>query len=220
MDLPTLTCLVQMQLLKHLSGRQALEGADDLYGKAEGLGGLQVIRTMARGRALRSAQQSNPLKVCDEYRAMWEGRLNAAGKAWDWTDVAATLTQMKRFRSMRRVFLLAGDIEKTLARRQYRLAHLKTVQMMKCIHQFCLDAHWRTAWQYVDIADPYQAARAGASEVELEAALATTRLEDDLLRRSRVGPNGAPADKDEEDPDAEPNSQPAPKRKGFKKKDA
>ena len=118
------------------------------------------------------------------------------------------------FQERLRAFLLLGQIEQTLTKQRWEHAHLETIQAMKCLQQFCLDGHWSTAWKLTTLLEPFAKPRTAAAEVELEAAIAELKIEEDLRRRSKNIVQGG-ADYEKDDGDTPPAV--TPKRKAQAK---
>jgi hypothetical protein len=119
----------------------------------------------------------------------------------------------KRYKSIYRRFLLFGQVERTMTAGRPHHAHMEVTQAMKCLQQFAADGHWGIAWKLVTIPDPFRSRVVGATEPELEAALAEIRVEEDLRRRSKANMQ-APQLSDDEDQETQPPTTHPKKKKG------
>ena len=80
---------------------------------------------------------------------------------------------------------------------------------MKCLQQFGTDGHWGMACKLVTIPDPFRSRVIGATEPELQAALAGIRVGENLRRRAKATMQ-AHLHPNDEDPDS-PNGNNPPR---------
>ena len=171
------------------------KNTDDFKETGE-LDGLRVMKAMSRARAVHRNQEANPVKTCESYLAQWEHTLNAEGKPWNWTDVSRFIG-MGKHRSMMRMFIGIGNVEKLLKEWKPKQARLASAQLLKCIHQFVLDGNRRMEWKLIHLPDPLFRPKSGVSELELEAILGELQIEDSMQKRTKSAVGGAGGEKED-----------------------
>jgi hypothetical protein len=145
------------------------------------------MKAMSRSRAQRDHMARFPRRHVQEYRDSWERELFGGlhGKPWVWDDVVRKIVMAERHRSMHRMFIAFGEIERLCQERSFGQAQLQAVQSMKAIHQFTLDGHWKTAWRMTGLAYPFYKRRVGATYREMECILGELKVEDDIEKRAK-----------------------------------
>ena len=171
-----------LEVLKVLKKSRSTDEPD-----SEGLDGLRVLRSMGRMRSLKDQFRKNPKRVVRDYVKHWEEQLEAEGKPWTWRDVQQKIP-FGKYRSMKRVFLMLGEILKSLLKGNSELAAAQCVQDMKAIHQFATDGTWKAAWPLTYMADPWDPHRHGGTETEIETILAYLKTQDELkVKTGKLG---------------------------------
>ena len=169
----------------------------------------KVIKALAALRYQKERMQKHPRKLVKEYVEHWENELGAEGRPWSWRDVSRTIG-FHKFKSMLRMFVLLGEIERLLPAGEVDRAHAQTVQGLKAVHQFNSDGSWRAAWPLTHLPDPLLRPRNRGTEPELEAVLGYLKTQEDINRRVKGTGNVEDLVPDDDEP---------PKGKGKTKKE-
>jgi len=154
-----------------------------------GIDGLRAMKAMTRFRTVKNTIRRQPKANVSRYRQEWEDELDAAGKPWSWRDVGKVIG-FGKFRSMLRVFVMLGEIERLMQLKEYQQAHSQVVQSMKSVHQFSIDGHWGTAWKLTFLPDPIDRKKTAATDAEIEAVLGSLKAEEELMKRTKASVNG------------------------------
>ena len=178
--------MFMMMFMKMMEKESGTQGENWAEGGKDAMDGLRSMRAMSRARAIHKRMMANPAGVIDEYHDSWEQLLDGSDKCWTWRDAAKTVA-WRHYRSQHRVFLILGAIDRLQGQGKHEAAHLLTIQAMKSVHQMVLDGHWTTSWKFVEswVSDPYRAKTNAASELELEAALGSVKVEEEVVKRAR-----------------------------------
>ena len=70
-------------------------------------------------------------------------------------------------------------------RREKEAVEAQIVQCFKALHEFAVQADWRTAWPLTHLPDPVDASPPVGTEVEMEVILVALNTREDLKKRSR-----------------------------------
>ena len=60
----------------------------------------------------------------------------------------------------------------------------QVIQCLKALHEFAVQADWRTAWPLTHLPDPVDVSPLAGTEVEMEVILAAFKTREDLRERS------------------------------------
>ena len=94
---------------------------------------------VSHGASVAEEQVRNkPKKVMREYIAHWENELDANGKPWTWRDVSRVIG-FQRYKSMLRVFIMMGEVERYLRAGEADKAHAQVIQSMECVSSMPTD---------------------------------------------------------------------------------
>ena len=137
---PDLNTMVMLLMARKLLGEKG-SGSNDFEEDGD-LNGMKVMKAMSRSRAQRDHMALFPRRHVQEYRDSWERELFGGlhGKPWVWDDVVREIGMAERHRSMHRMFIAFGEIERLCQGKSFGQAQLQAVQSMKAIHQFTLDS--------------------------------------------------------------------------------
>ena len=176
--------------------------------------GLRVLRSLGRMRAWKLQMTEQPENIIDEYIARWEDDLGAQGKPWRWLDTNRHIKwgkckSMKRCHEMMCHVLEQSRLATTP--KQKRAVEAQIIQCLEALHEFAVQADWRTAWPLTHLPDPVGAAPLVGTEVEMEVILAALKTREDLRMRSREGRR--PEMQEQVSGDDEEKPKPKPKKK-------
>ena len=194
---------IQLEMLRTLKEIRGSAGSSGHTEAPEGneLDGLRVLKSLGRMRAIKEGIQSNPKRVYNEYKEQWIVELGAEGRPFRWLD-RNRFIRWKKFKSVKRFDWILCHILELLDQGRVDVARAQTVQSMKCLHTFANHGSWRVAWPHTHLVDPLRNQVNGATEVENEAVLSYSKVEDDIRSKLTKGVHEQVSDEDEGEAEA------------------
>ena len=167
--------MLQYLMLQQLAKIGSGEAADP--SSATGAG-----RALRRLHAQQARVREKPHEVTAEFIEQVMHDLNVdAGDHWSFSDQTMAINWGK-MKGLQRIHYHLGFILTHLLRREHQEAEAYVVQLMRCVHQVCLDSGaWTTGQHLLPRADPLEKPLFGGTQQELENIAAYT----EALRKLR-----------------------------------
>lgn len=215
-----LQTLLTLEVLKTLQGKKGKKSGLDSAAQDEDSDAVSTSsdedkasgRKRGAGKAMRDFRESHkamrrkPLKHVRKYIREIEEIMGVSGEVgYNISDYTRKI-QWGKQKSLMRIHYAVSELLQCQLKGKHEQACLQTVQLLRAIHQSCLDGgSWRAASLLMQHADPLERPRFGGEAAQLEDIATYLKAIQDLEKRS-----GGHVD----DPDADP----AKNRKGGKGK--